>query len=157
MTDRPRSPAPPTLAAALAALALGCAASAPAPDDAPETGTGFPVHVTTTTGEDAYPAGTAIEMTLRARNDGTGEVTLNFSNGQRFDFWIETAAGNEVWRWSDGMAFPMVLGRETLAPDEELVWTERVDPGLEPGTYTLIGEVVSRPESFADTTELTIR
>jgi hypothetical protein len=53
-------------------------------------------------------------MCLVVFNTTCVPVTYNFTSGQLFDFEIRDAAGNLVWRWSDGRAFPTVMQSITL-------------------------------------------
>ncbi len=73
----------------------------------------------------------------------TGEHDFLFGSGQRYDFAVYLDE-QEVWRWSDDRAFPMVVGEDTYTTEGEL-FLERLDtrelPG--PGTYTLQGTLAA--------------
>ncbi len=56
---------------------------------------------------------------LTLRNTTDKPLTLDFTSGQRYDLEIRDDKGAVVLRWSDGRAFIMVLGRETIGPGEK--------------------------------------
>ena len=52
----------------------------------------------------SYPQGEPIDMTLRLVNCASRPITRSFPDAQRYDFSAKTEGGEEVWRWSEGMA-----------------------------------------------------
>ncbi|MFC7096325.1 BsuPI-related putative proteinase inhibitor [Halobaculum marinum] len=68
------------------------------------------------------PTDVGLELTLTVENAGSAAVDLSFSDGQRAEFVAVDADGAEVWRWSEGRAFAMMLGSETLAPGESVAY-----------------------------------
>lgn len=117
------------------------AAPAPDPATASET-TGSGLELTMSVG----PAtrGAPVRLELVATNRAEAEIVLDFPDGQRFDFEIlddRTA----VWRWSEGMFFPQVLGRERIGPGESLEWTAVFEEGLAAGSYRARGTVSTTP------------
>jgi hypothetical protein len=90
-------------------------------------------------------------MRLVATNTTGREVTLGFPTAQRFDFVVRLA-GRVVWQWSADMMFAQILGSETLAAGDSLVFEAEWDQGLGGGTnpalgaYTVQGVVKARPE-----------
>jgi hypothetical protein len=56
---------------------------------------------------------------LTLRNTTDKPLTLDFASGQRYDMEIKDEKGAVVYRWSDGMAFTMALGQETIGPGEK--------------------------------------
>jgi len=89
-----------------------------------------------------------LEADLIVFNFGDQPVTFTFPSSQRFDFVIRDKEGKEMYRWSDGQAFLMVTGSETLHNDM-LKYKVRIplDLGdLKPypdGLYTLEGILTS--------------
>lgn len=81
----------------------------------------------------------SVRFILHVTNTGSEPLELRFSSSQRYDFIVETPAGDRVWRWSDDMAFLQALSRDTLAPGEswdmDAVW----DPGDRAGDYVATG------------------
>jgi hypothetical protein len=99
----------------------------------------------------SYAIGEPMVMRLCAVNRSVGALVLEFPTSQRFDFVVE-AGGKPVWQWSADKMFAQVLGRETVAPGDSLVYEARWDqvladgtnPGL--GAYTIRGILKTRPE-----------
>ena len=82
-----------------------------------------------------------LKATLTAKNTSDKEQTLEFG-GQKYDFVIRDAKGNEVMRWSNGKAFIMILESVSLAAGKELSYSEQIPLGgvgkpLPEGSYTL--------------------
>jgi len=48
-------------------------------------------------------------MSLVVFNSTCVSAIYNFTSSQEYDFEITNAAGNLIWRWSDGQAFMPVL------------------------------------------------
>jgi hypothetical protein len=61
-----------------------------------------------------------LTLTLTVESAGADTVDLSFSDGQRAEFVVRDAGGGEVWRWSEGRAFAVALGGETIAPGESV-------------------------------------
>ncbi|KAB1188753.1 MULTISPECIES: BsuPI-related putative proteinase inhibitor [Haloferax] len=68
------------------------------------------------------PVADGVSLTLTVENQGQASLDLSFANGQRAEFVAVDDDGSEVWRWSDGRAFSMALGSETLAPGESVAY-----------------------------------
>ncbi|MCD8510353.1 MAG: BsuPI-related putative proteinase inhibitor [Bacillus sp. (in: Bacteria)] len=78
----------------------------------------------------------------KVRNDSEESVTMEFSSSQRYDFAVETDAGETVFLFSSVAMFLQVEGEEVLQPGDELVFDldlkeYQVDAELEPGDYVL--------------------
>ena len=84
-----------------------------------------------------YSPDQPISMKLCLSNYTGKEIVLGFRNAQRYDFVIENDTGDELWRWSNGKMFAQMLGEETVGPGQELIYTERCESHLDPGTYKL--------------------
>ncbi len=112
--------------------------------------------VSVTTDKAIYTASESIVIELTVFNRTAESLTFDFSNAQHYDFIIEDAEGNSVWRWAEGRMFAQVLGEETLGPGrEEVVYTETYAGPLQRGGYEVTGVLISsnRPLSAS----LTIR
>ncbi|MFD1032334.1 BsuPI-related putative proteinase inhibitor [Metaplanococcus flavidus] len=72
-------------------------------------------------------------------NNQTEEsVTFNFTSGQRFDYTISNADGEEVYRLSSVSSYIQALGEETLEPGDKLEYEFEIPPlDLESGVYTI--------------------
>ncbi len=79
---------------------------------------------------------------LTIRNTSALPLTLDFSSGQRYDLAIRDSAGRQVYLWSEGKAFILVLGRLELSPGEQVYLVEvpladRNNRPFAAGRYTL--------------------
>ena len=57
----------------------------------------------------------------------TRPIDLTFSSGQQFELVITDESGNEVYRYSDGKFFTMMLVNRTINPGESLKWQDEWD------------------------------
>ncbi|HHY47877.1 MAG TPA: hypothetical protein GX506_11335 [Firmicutes bacterium] len=64
-----------------------------------------------------------VRMIFSKTNVQATPMTLEYRTGQQFDILI-TRAGEEVWRWSHGKVFVLVVTQTTLAPGESQVFRE---------------------------------
>jgi hypothetical protein len=90
--------------------------------------------------------GEAIRFDLEARNLSNQLVTLNFPDGQIYDFVVLDAGSNRVrWRWSQNMAFPQVPTQLNFDPYSSkaysVLWNGDLSDGtqLPPGNYRARG------------------
>jgi len=98
----------------------------------------------------SYSLGEPIKMTLKIFNYTEEDITLHFNTSQRYDFIIEDEEGSKIWRWSQDMMFAMVLGEETLEPNNpEATYIIEYKGELIPGYYKVTGIFVAnnRPMS----------
>ncbi|MBA3071948.1 MAG: hypothetical protein FP829_07325 [Nitrospirae bacterium] len=101
------------------------------------------LNISLTTDKEVYSPDDVIEMTLKVSNQSDEEITLQFKDTQRFDFIIESN-GERLWRWSDGRIFAQVIGEERLMPRQSVIYKQKFEGKLEPGTYKLTATVVNR-------------
>ncbi|HID07744.1 MAG TPA: hypothetical protein EYP10_11435, partial [Armatimonadetes bacterium] len=101
-----------------------------------------------------YRVGERVLMKLTVTNTTDMPITLRFRSGQKFDFIVK-ADGKEVWRWSRGKVFIMMLTALRLKPNESKVFTTNEFTPDAPGKYEAIGELplvkrtfVSNPVRF---------
>jgi hypothetical protein len=94
----------------------------------------------------------SVRFVLHVTNSTPDPITLNFQSSKRYDFVVETLAGEKVWRWSDGMAFLQALSSDTLAPGEswtmEAVW----EPEAPSGEYRAVGTLTAREQTLQQET-----
>jgi len=91
-----------------------------------------------------YTVGEPITMTLKVFNNTEEEVTFHFNTSQRYDFVITDEEENEIWRWAGDRMFAMVLGEETLGPDNpEVTYSAQYKSKLSPGYYKVTGILVA--------------
>ena len=92
-----------------------------------------------------YNVDETIIMTLKIFNYTEEDIVFYFHNSQRYDFIIEDEEGNEVWRWSDGRMFAMVLGEEILGSNNpKIIYATEYQGQLSPGYYKITGFFVAR-------------
>ena len=115
------------------------------------------IGVSLTTDKAFYAAGESIVMELIVFNRTSESLTFDFRDAQHYDFIVEDAEGNSVWRWAEGRMFIQVLGEETLGPGrEEVVYTETYAGPLQPGGYKVIGALVSANRPLSTSLTITI-
>lgn len=89
-----------------------------------------------------YAQGEPLHLTLEVVNRSRRMVTLGFRTAQRYDFVIQNAQGQEVWRWSAERMFAQMVGQETLLADGgKLTYHTVVRERFVGGVYTVIGIV----------------
>jgi hypothetical protein len=90
------------------------------------------------------------QATFSIRNLTSAPIPFTFPNSQRYDFMIQDDSDRELWKWSDGRFFAMMITEEELG-QEPWVYRERipaVDRGGRPlpgGQYTLRARQMSSP------------
>jgi len=101
--------------------------------------------ISITTDKMSYFVGEPIIITIKIFNYTEEEIIFHFNTGQRYDFIIEDEEGSEIWRWSQDMMFAMVLGEETLEPNNpEVTYTAEYSGKLSPGYYKVTGFFVAQ-------------
>jgi hypothetical protein len=99
------------------------------------------------TDKTAYAAGDPVTIQLVITNVGSTPLTFNSNNSQRFDFVVR-AGDREIWRWSKGRMFAMMLTSWKLAPGNAItysaVWDQKDSAGkpAPPGHYTFTGQQI---------------
>lgn len=87
--------------------------------------------------------GDSVRLLLHVTNTGDAPLDFTFPSSQRYDFVVRDEAGEEVWRWSEGMMFLQAISHATLAPGEtwdfDVVW----EPGDRRGRYEVVGRVTA--------------
>ena len=97
-----------------------------------------------------YSVGEPITMTLKIFNSTQEDITFHFNTSQRYDFIIEDEEGNEIWRWSKERMFAMVLGEDTLGPNNpEATYTAEYKDRLSPGYYKITGILVAQDKPMS--------
>jgi len=110
-----------------------------------------PLEVTFATDKSSYSKlGSAANLSLTVTNIATYAVTIDFANGQSYDFSARNASGATVWTWSNGKSFDPNPVQVVLAPGESLTftgtWSFKNDSGstVADGNYTLSGTFVGQ-------------
>jgi len=98
-----------------------------------------------------YEPGDEVPLTLIVQNSGEQTVRLEAATSALYDFAITNEVGEQVWRWSDGKAFAMVISELVLGPGEtkrfQEVWPAVKADGtpLSAGVYVAHGVLTTHP------------
>lgn len=82
-------------------------------------------------------------------------MTLEYADGQRYDFEVRDSSGEVVWRWSDDKVFTMAIGREQLREGGELVYRESWSP-QSPGDYEVTGIITASSHDLVTRASFTV-
>ena len=127
-----------------------------------------PLELSVTTDKKTYAVGTAIKITLAAKNTTLQTMNLNFSSGQRYDFTLREGVkpdGKIVWQWAKGKMFAQMMSAQKLEAGKSLTFIETLDPKttaaeggtLKAGTYTLTATLAVSGERPSATTQLVVK
>jgi len=88
---------------------------------------------------DSYKLGVVVNPSAQVAGDGTLTMSLTLSNntdkpivishtsGQKFDFKLFDAEGNNLYTWSADKMFITVMNETELAPGEQIVFSDTLD------------------------------
>jgi hypothetical protein len=99
----------------------------------------------------------SVGFALHLTNSGTQPLVLEFNSAQRYDFEVQTPAGQKVWRWSDDMGFAAALGTETLGAGESREYRASWAPGSRTGTFVAVARVVATNRPIEQQTQFEIK
>jgi hypothetical protein len=98
-----------------------------------------------------------VTLTFTVTNTSIVPVTLDFNNGQQYDFIVRSnSSGSLVWQWSSEMMFAAMLTARTLGPGESVVYVERWKPATM-GAFSAQALLTSRSHSATAFTSFTVR
>lgn len=108
-----------------------------------------------------------IVLQLVVTNKGSEPLKLTFRSAQKYDFLVKKDS-EEIWRWSHGRMFAMMLTDFALEPGESATYKEmwkeaRLKSGIHggefvpSGKYKVIGMLKTRPESLSLTLTLEVK
>lgn len=120
----------------------GCSTPRPAAETPPETAVVEAQRLVTSLEVEVRPA--AVRFILHVTNPTRNAVRLEFSSGQRYDFVVREASGQELWRWSADQVFTQAMGTETVAAGGTLRYEAEWRPGNRSGTFTAVGRVTAQ-------------
>jgi len=90
-----------------------------------------------------------IEATFSVRSATEVPVRVTFNSGQSYDFRLLNSEGKELWRWSSGRMFAMVIIEKELGPDgwtfREKIPLSAEGSNLAPGRYQVVAELAASP------------
>ena len=97
-----------------------------------------------------YDVGEPIMMALKIFNYTEEDIIFYFNTAKRYNFIIKDEEGNEIWRWSKDRMFAMVLGEETLGPNNpEATYTAEYKDRLSPGYYKITGVFIAQEKPMS--------
>ena len=92
----------------------------------------------------SFVQGDEINIILTIKNISAENKTISFPTGKQYDFVIKDGNGNEVWRWSSGMAFIHSFTSYDIAPSDTQTiiykWNQMISSDgakIPVGSYTL--------------------
>lgn len=80
-----------------------------------------------------------LSMSLTLRNNTDKPVVISHTSGQKYDFMLFDAEGNNLFTWSADKMFIAVMNETTLAPGEEIVFSDTLDKAA----FAALGKAVS--------------
>ncbi len=97
-----------------------------------------------------FVLGEPITFDLQLTNLSNEEVTLNFTTGQQYDFYIKASSGVDLWRWSVDESFVQSQTSLEISGGESVVvsvtWDQSIfgvgNPGV--GNYTVYGSFLDQ-------------
>lgn len=146
------------LAAGAAVLVVAALVVAQGGDEAESSAVPEAVGVALMTESLNVAQSTPLAVTIAVFNGTQEQLVLGFRDSQRYDLTVRDEAGEEVWRWSDGKAFLQALGSEGLGPDRPLLPYEvTCEHELEPGAYTVTGEIPAMSGKLSASLSITVK
>jgi hypothetical protein len=94
----------------------------------------------------------AVRLLLHVTNVGDRPLEFTFPSSQRYDFVVETMAGERVWQWSSDMMFAQVISEASLEPGETWAFDATWEPGDRTGVFRVIGEVTASERDVRQST-----
>jgi hypothetical protein len=95
--------------------------------------------------------GGALTMSLILQNNTDKTVTLNHTSGQKYDFKLFDAQGNNVYTWSANKMFIAATGTTELKPGEKIEFSDTIDSASYPAlstAATMKAFIVGTSEAF---------
>jgi hypothetical protein len=99
------------------------------------------------------PIRAMVRLTLR--NTSNTPLNLVFPTGQDYDIVIRNIAGDEVYRWSNGLAFTQVVRNVSVLGEKNYAVSIPLDT-LPAGKYTIDGYLTTSPRVYDATTTIEI-
>ena len=132
----------------VASTILGCASHTLPSQSMASEDQAFPLRLDLRTNQPAYRLGEPVTLTLRATNPTPRQVSLTAPTSQLYDFSVYHGE-RQVWRWSAGKAFLMVITELSIPAGQSRafteVWDQRDQEGRQvpPGEYRVVGNLVA--------------
>jgi hypothetical protein len=105
---------------------------------------------------DVRQRGHQLAFTFSVTNNAKKKLELVFPNGQTHDLVVLDAAGEEVWRWSNGRMFTQALQNRILGGGDtltyEMIWTPTADSNT---PLTAVATLLSENHPLEQRTDFT--
>jgi hypothetical protein len=98
-----------------------------------------------------------VRFVLHVTNPTNQPIRLEFPSAQRYDFTVQTAAGESVWTWSADQMFAQVLGEATIPAGGSQDYTASWLPSGRTGVFQAIGRVTASNRKIEQRTTFEIR
>jgi hypothetical protein len=141
----------------LAAMLAGCSNNQRSADAPADNKAGDAVGAQLASSVEVEVAANTVRLVLHVTNPTNRPVVLEFSSGQRYDFAVRSADGQDVWRWSADKSFMQALSSQTIAPGETIDFVESWQPGNRTGSFTATAELVATNHRLQERTDFQIR
>ncbi len=91
----------------------------------------------------------SLTMALTIRNHTDQTVTIHHASGQKYDFRLFDAQGENLYTWSSDKMFAAVTGTTEIKPGEETVFSDTLDSGA----YEAVKQAVSMQATIVGTSD----
>lgn len=94
----------------------------------------------------------SLTMSLTVRNNTDKAVTIQHMSGQKYDFKLFDAAGNNLYTWSTDKLFAALINETEIKPGETIVFSDTLDREVFcaiPSAALLKAYIVGTSEDFA--------
>jgi hypothetical protein len=106
---------------------------------------------------DVRQHGRQLAFTFRVTNNANKKVEIVFPSGHTHDVVVVDAAGEEIWRWSNGRMFTQALQNRVLSAGDtltyEMIWTPTANAGT---ALTAVATLLSENYPLEQKTEFAI-
>ena len=100
---------------------------------------------------------TNVHFVLHVTNPTNQPIRLEFPSAQRYDFTVQTAAGETVWTWSADQMFAQVTGEATIPPGASQDYAANWPPNGRTGVFQAIGRITASNRRIEQRTTFEIR
>lgn len=143
------------LAVAVVAMLSSCGSSGSGVSVSGDTRNVSDVTVSLRVEPSRVSAGRSSRFTLRVLNVSGRPKTLTFNSGKRYDFWVTSKSGEELWRWSSGKSFIQSIETLELQGQGAEVFAEPWTPPAA-GAYEVHAELAAEGYEGTLTAPLTV-
>jgi hypothetical protein len=100
---------------------------------------------------------TNVRFVLHVTNPTNQPIRLEFPSSQRYDFTVQTPAGESVWSWSADQMFTQVTGEATIPPAGSQDYSASWHANGRTGVLHAIGRVTASNRRIEQRTTFEIR